>query len=84
MQRMRDQAKFQEELARRQANEDRLRSEQVHVVEEKPPAEGDVYAQLEQLQKTEARQRSEINRYEHLHISKHDKYKLKSDWCCPI
>ncbi len=58
-QRVRDQARLQEEMERRKNMEDDLRAQQQ---EEKPAMEGDVYEALERLQRVEQQQREEIQR----------------------
>ena len=60
MQRMRDQARFQEELDRRKQMEDELKSQASH--HSPPPLEGDLAEQVDRLRKIEESQREEINR----------------------
>ncbi len=59
---MREQAKFQEEMNRRQLMEDELRAAQ-HRTPTPPPDTGDLGAQLERLQKIEQKQKAEIQKY---------------------
>ena len=61
LQRIRDQNKFQEELDRRKHLEDQLRANQQRTPTP-PPADGDLGAQLERLQKVEQKQKLEIQR----------------------
>ncbi len=59
-QRVRNQARLQEETERQKNMEDDLRAQQQQ--EEKPAMEGDVYEALERLQRVEQQQREEIQR----------------------
>ena len=63
LQRMRDQARFQEEMERRKNMEEQLRAEASKANQGPPVAEGDLAEQLDRLQKIEQRQRQEIDRY---------------------
>ena len=63
LQRMRDQARYQEEMDKRKNLEDQLRAEASRVQDEPPIAEGDLAQQVDRLQKIELRQRQEIDRY---------------------
>ena len=68
LQRMRDQARFQEEMDKRKSMEDDLRK-QAELAQQAGEAipEGDLAQQLDRLQKIEQRQRQEIDRYMYAH-----------------
>ncbi len=62
LQQVREQAKFQEEMNRRQLMEDELRAANQHRTPSPSPDTGDTGTQLERLQKIEQKQKTEIQR----------------------
>ena len=63
LQRMRDQARFQEEMEKRKNMEDELKAQAAQAQEGQAIPEGDLAQQVDRLQKIELRQRQEIDRY---------------------